>query len=851
MAGGSDPSDSSRRRRRAAREESGESWQDGPADEGAWAPEPGRYDDGQNDSGGFGAARRQRAGLGGGRLTRDGRAVGGFGRAGQQPEDAADQGAGSGRTFGRNRGNGIRSNGPSTSSFDQFLQRSAGRQQPDPADDPYARADHAAQQDQHWPRREVPDPVEPRRGTSRPGLPQRNTQSGGIPISNPYRNPPGEPAGRPEPPSPTDSGPVGRTGSDASARSAPSGYPRQDMPGVGDGPGRPGGTGSPQPPWGGVDARAGGSRADRQPDPRDGAASAGRRGLRERSRHGSPGPEDLGFPGAAESVTGPGRPAEAGPAGQDPDPFPPQPGAARSRHSDRPGSAPEAPEPTAGTGRGRLFGRSRRDTGGLDSGDDGSPRSRRAATGSGPVVASGMTGQTGPTRQTGTGPGQERPWGPADPDRGEHGLRDRGGSHGVGGHPPDDHGQDRGRDHHDGPSGYGGGDGFPGDRRGPAPLAPGQDRQRSTGSPFDGGPDGDPFPAPRSDRHGSDPFPVPGPATESNRPPGRHEPEDFPVPGPGRGDHHHQHRGDRGQAPPDTRYTDHERAQAALHGMEHPPEPDAAIVAVAAKNHGRAGRNLPAAIGVGVGLAGLALVSLFTRPEAFVALTSFVVVLAVWELSGALAAKQIVVPVIPVAVGALGMLVSAYVAGPEGLLVSFMLTGFGVLLWRIVEGLDGAMRDVTSGLFVAAYVPLLAGFAILMLASGHGPERVVTFIALTVASDTGGYIAGVLFGRHPMAPRVSPKKSWEGFAGSTVAGLATGTACVTVLLDGRPWVGLVLGAAAVVTATMGDLSESLLKRDLGIKDMGNLLPGHGGIMDRMDSLLPTAPVVYLLLLFLL
>ncbi|GLY16204.1 phosphatidate cytidylyltransferase [Kineosporia rhizophila] len=300
-----------------------------------------------------------------------------------------------------------------------------------------------------------------------------------------------------------------------------------------------------------------------------------------------------------------------------------------------------------------------------------------------------------------------------------------------------------------------------------------------------------------------------------------------------------------------TRPVRQRRAVAALRNMEHPPEPDATIVAVAAKDHGRAGRNLPAAIGVGLGLAVLALLSLFTRPEAFVALASFVVVLAVWELSGALAAKQIVVPVIPVAVGSLGMLVSAYVAGPEGLLVSYMLTGFGILLWRIVEGLEGALRDVTSGLFVAAYVPLLAGFAILMLAADQGPERVVTFIVVTCASDIGGYIAGVLFGKHPMAPKVSPKKSWEGFAGSLAACLAAGTACVLFLLEGPAWVGLAIGACAVLTATMGDLSESLLKRDLGIKDMGNLLPGHGGIMDRMDSLLPTAPVVYLLLHFLL
>jgi len=266
-----------------------------------------------------------------------------------------------------------------------------------------------------------------------------------------------------------------------------------------------------------------------------------------------------------------------------------------------------------------------------------------------------------------------------------------------------------------------------------------------------------------------------------------------------------------------------------------------------AAGHGRAGRNLPAAIGVGVLLGGMTLGSLFTRPEAFVALVSVVVVLAVWELAGAMAAKQIVVPVIPLAVGSLGMLVSAYLAGEEGLLVSFTLTGFGVLLWRIVDGMEGALRDVTAGLFTAAYIPLLAGFAILLLADDNGPRRVVTFILVTVASDIGGYIAGVIAGKHPMAPTISPKKSWEGFVGSVAFCLIAGVATVVLLLDGRWWVGLLLGAAAAVCATLGDLSESLLKRDLGVKDMGSLLPGHGGIMDRLDSLLPTAPVAYLLL----
>jgi phosphatidate cytidylyltransferase len=253
------------------------------------------------------------------------------------------------------------------------------------------------------------------------------------------------------------------------------------------------------------------------------------------------------------------------------------------------------------------------------------------------------------------------------------------------------------------------------------------------------------------------------------------------------------------------------------------------------------------AILVGVVLAGAVVASLMTRKEAFVGVAALAMVLGVWELSHAFAARRIHIPVVPLAVGSVGMLVSAFVAGSEGLLVSFALTAFGVLLWRIIDGVAGAARDVAAGMFAAAYLPLLAGFAILMLAEDDGPLRVVTFIAVTVASDLGGYIAGVLFGRHPMAPTVSPKKSWEGFAGSAALCVAVGVFSVTYLLSGPWWVGAVVGAAAVTTATIGDLSESLLKRDLGIKDMSSILPGHGGIMDRLDSLLPTAPVVYLLL----
>ncbi|MFP5334611.1 MAG: phosphatidate cytidylyltransferase [Actinomycetes bacterium] len=262
---------------------------------------------------------------------------------------------------------------------------------------------------------------------------------------------------------------------------------------------------------------------------------------------------------------------------------------------------------------------------------------------------------------------------------------------------------------------------------------------------------------------------------------------------------------------------------------------------------GRAGRNLPVAVAVGVGLGALVVLTLFTRKELFVALTSVAIVLAVWELSNAFAARRLSVPIVPVVVGSVGILVSAYASGQEALLVAFGLTVAALVVWRVLDGVDGAVRDVAAGVFSTAYVPFLAGFAMLMLAADDGHLRIVVFILVTVASDVGGYAAGVAFGRHPMAPSVSPKKSWEGLAGSAVACLLAGALSVVLLLDGTWWAGLVVGAAAVVTAAGGDLSESLLKRDLGIKDMGSLLPGHGGVMDRLDSLLPTAPVVYLLL----
>jgi len=160
------------------------------------------------------------------------------------------------------------------------------------------------------------------------------------------------------------------------------------------------------------------------------------------------------------------------------------------------------------------------------------------------------------------------------------------------------------------------------------------------------------------------------------------------------------------------------------------------------------------------------------------------------------------------------------------------------------------LRDVTAAVFTAAYVPFLAGFAALMTAPDDGPRRITAFIATVVCSDVGGYAAGVLFGRHPMAPTVSPKKSWEGFAGSMVATIAVGVWLVSSFLGGDWWVGVILGVITAVMATLGDLCESVIKRDLGIKDMSQVIPGHGGLMDRLDSLLATIAPIWLVLYYL-
>ncbi|QIK76960.1 phosphatidate cytidylyltransferase [Nocardioides piscis] len=278
--------------------------------------------------------------------------------------------------------------------------------------------------------------------------------------------------------------------------------------------------------------------------------------------------------------------------------------------------------------------------------------------------------------------------------------------------------------------------------------------------------------------------------------------------------------------------------------------------------HGRAGRDLRAAIISGVTLVALILLSLFFWKTAFLLVVAVAVVVAVWELHRGLGAKGINIPEQPLMLGGVTMLFVAYFWGAPALVAATAVSALGVMLWLLRRGVDGYVQNVTAAVFTLVYVPFLVSFVALLLAEGGttpefgldfddvGVRAVIVFIALTVASDTGGYVAGVLFGKHPMAPVVSPKKSWEGFAGSLVACVAAGVALVSLFLHGDWWVGVLLGLVVVVMATLGDLCESVMKRDLGIKDMSQIIPGHGGLMDRLDSLVATVAPTWLVLHYL-
>ncbi|MGK4583203.1 phosphatidate cytidylyltransferase [Kitasatospora sp. HPMI-4] len=263
----------------------------------------------------------------------------------------------------------------------------------------------------------------------------------------------------------------------------------------------------------------------------------------------------------------------------------------------------------------------------------------------------------------------------------------------------------------------------------------------------------------------------------------------------------------------------------------------------------RGGRNLQAAIGVGVGLGAVIVASLFFVKVLFLVVVVAAAAVGVQELTSRLTERKgIAVPLYPLLAGAVAMPVLGYWAGARWAAAALALTGLAIMIWRMNRPPENYLRDITAGIFTAFYVPFLATFVALMLAADDGPQRILLFLVVTICSDTGAYAVGYKFGRNKLAPTISPGKTREGLAGGVGLSMLAGALIMQYVIDdGQWWQGLILGGCAAVTATLGDLAESMIKRDLGIKDMGTLLPGHGGIMDRLDSLLPTAPVVWLLL----
>jgi CDP-diglyceride synthetase len=302
----------------------------------------------------------------------------------------------------------------------------------------------------------------------------------------------------------------------------------------------------------------------------------------------------------------------------------------------------------------------------------------------------------------------------------------------------------------------------------------------------------------------------------------------------------------------------------AITGAGNPPEeparPPKNTVQQPAKTASRAGRDLRAAIAVGVSIGAVLVLTLLYAPRVWVLYCAGAILVASHEVVRRLREAGYLIPLIPLLVGGQVTVWLTWRFHAAGALAGFGATVFACLVWRLFmqdnsrrpEPFAGSpsanyLRDASATVFLAAWVPLFASFAALLVYPKDGAGRVFCLMITVVASDVGGYAVGVLLGKHPMVPAISPKKSWEGFAGSLVFGITAAILTATLLADKPPWIGALLGVVLVLTCTLGDLVESQVKRDLGIKDMGRLLPGHGGLMDRLDGILPSAVAAWIVL----
>lgn len=270
------------------------------------------------------------------------------------------------------------------------------------------------------------------------------------------------------------------------------------------------------------------------------------------------------------------------------------------------------------------------------------------------------------------------------------------------------------------------------------------------------------------------------------------------------------------------------------------------------------GRSLSKSIIVGLALGGAFLLSVLIYKELFMALAALAAGAGAWELSSALRTKGWYVPRVPSVVGSVLIMPATFYWGERGQWLTSLAIVLSLIVWRTVhllwerndnsQSFKRTLRDFAAAAFVVIYLPLTTSFTILLLRrpDDDGKWWVVMFVVTVAMIDTFGYLVGRKFGAHKMAPGVSPKKSWEGLLASITAGSISAVLFTVFLLGGQWWHGVIMAAALLLAAVFGDLAESLIKRDLGVKDMSSVLPGHGGVMDRMDSILPAGLIAYLI-----
>ena len=261
----------------------------------------------------------------------------------------------------------------------------------------------------------------------------------------------------------------------------------------------------------------------------------------------------------------------------------------------------------------------------------------------------------------------------------------------------------------------------------------------------------------------------------------------------------------------------------------------------------RAGRKLFPSIAVSLSLVALVWFALAYRREIFAVVVAVAVLLGIREIVRAFNASGIYISSAGLMIAALALSYATWNGGVAGLAVATAIAIPVLLIQLLTRGPEGFVASATATTFSLLYLPFLGGFLILLGRTSTGLERVMTFVVLVGCNDTFGYIVGVLIGKHALVPKISPKKSWEGLIGSLVFTTAGGILAFTYILEMQWWIGAVVGLMIVFTATCGDLIESAMKRDLALKDMGSLLPGHGGMLDRLDSVLISAPALWLAL----